>query len=168
MCAIITGRINHFPNEQEKPSKVFEYMDKLMKVFPDFDYFHIHDFYKQIESDEIERRKLTSLSGEIRTVMQKLGYIENPPKLNAVYILSEKGREVKKKGGHFKYVKSLEPKTDWIKIIPIILTFVFGVFATVFLFKNYKLNKENNVSKIENIKLKKDLDSLKSLMNRHK
>lgn len=143
-------------------------MDKLMKIFPDFDTFHIHDFYKKIEPDEIERRKLTSLSGEIRTVMQKMGYIENPPKLNNVFILTDLGRNVKKKGGHFKYMKFLKPKMDWIKIIPIILTLVFGVFATIFLFKNYNLNKENNISKVENIKLKKDIDSLKGLLNKNK
>ncbi|MBT2623719.1 hypothetical protein [Chryseobacterium sp. ISL-6] len=93
--------------------------------------------------------------------MEKLGYVEHPPHGNAVYVLTEKGREVKSKGGHFKYLKSLEPKKDWYKIIPIIISAISLISVICFGIWNIKLNKEKDRSVIEKKQLNKQMDSLK-------
>ncbi|QQQ28674.1 hypothetical protein [Chryseobacterium indoltheticum] len=144
-----------------KPKVIYEYIDKLIMLFPDFDYFLINEYYIQLEPDFKERKKLYSLASEIRTVMVKLGYTEVPPNRNTVHVLTEKGRLVKSKGGHFKYLKSLEPKKDWFKMIPIILSIVFGISMAVIGFLNYKLNKDKDSSNIEKERLNKQVDSLK-------
>lgn len=152
-------KVIYFSNE-EKESKVYEYIDKLIVLFPSFDYFRPFDFYKVIEP-VFKSPKIRSVDSEIQIMLKRLGYIEHPPGGNAVYILTEKGRLVKEKGGHFKYLKSLEPKKDWFKIIPIILSIVFGISMAIIGVLNYKLNRDKDKSSIEKEQLNKQIDSLK-------
>lgn len=161
MCAIITGTKIYYTEEQ-KTKKVYETIDKLILVLPDFENFHIHDYYKIIEPNSEERRKLRSISSAIRIAMELLNYIENPPTFNNLHRLTERGREVKNKGGHQKYLKSQKPKKDWTKVLSIGVSIIFGIISSVFLLLNYKLNKENIITKIEIESLKKENDSLKT------
>ncbi|OPC16388.1 hypothetical protein BAY01_01400 [Elizabethkingia miricola] len=57
--------------------------------------------------------------------------------------------------------KSLEPKTDWYKIIPIIFTIIFGSSTLILSIKRDKTVSENTF-------LKKENDSLKSVININK
>lgn len=152
--------IKYFSDE-EKPKVIYEYIDKLIMLFPDFDYFLINEYYIQLEPDFKERKKLYSLASEIRTVMVKLGYTEVPPNRNTSHVLTEKGRLVKSKGGHFKYLESLKPKKDWNKIIPIITTIVFGISTTVIGIWNINLSKDRDKSNIEKEQLDKQINFLK-------
>ena len=88
-----------------------EYIDQLILLFPDFDYFQIYKFYKNIEP-ELKSPKISSLSNEIETALIKLGYIDYHPKSNIQNILTEKGREVKNRGGHFKYKEYINSKEE--------------------------------------------------------
>lgn len=153
-------KVVYFSHE-EKEIKVYEYIDKLIVLFPEFDFFRPYEFYKIIEP-EFKSPKIRSINSEILMTMEKLGYIEHPPNGNAVYILTEKGRLVKSKGGHFKYLKSLEPKRDWFKIIPIILSIVFGISMAIIGVLNYKINRDKDKSSIEIENLNKQIDSLKA------
>jgi len=161
MAALIPKRnIQYFSNE-EKQQVIYEYIDKLIILFPDFEYFRLHDYCIELEPDFKERKKLYNVISEVRTTMERLEYIEVPPKWNALHTLTEKGRLVKSKGGYFNYLKSIEPKTDWYKIIPIILSIVFGISMAVIGVLNYKLNKDKDRFSIEKEQLNKQIDSLK-------
>lgn len=128
-------------SDKEKQVKILESIDKLILVFPDFDYFRIHEYLKAIELDTEKRKKLSSITTEITNVLEKLKYIEHPPNGNAVYILTEKGR-------HFKYIKSLKPKKDCFKIASIILNVIFGTSAVIIAHLNYiKPTKEIQILK---------------------
>jgi hypothetical protein len=159
MAALVPHKNTQYFSDEEKPRVIYEYIDKLIILLPDFDYFHLYKYDIELEPDFEERKKLSSIGGEIGRVMEKLGYIEHPPNGNAVHILTEKGRLVKTKGGHFKYLKSLEPKKDWYKIIPIVLSLAFGVSTVSIAIWNIKLNKDK--SAIEKEQLNKQVDSLK-------
>lgn len=152
-------KVIYFSGE-EKEAKVYEYIDKLIVLFPSFDYFRPFDFYKVIEP-VFKSPKIRSVDSDIQIMLKRLGYIEHPPGGNAVYVLTERGRLVKEKGGHFKYLKSLEPKRDWFKIIPIILSIVFGISMAIIGFLNYKLNRDKDKSSIEKEQLNRQIDSLK-------
>ena len=163
MCALKINTIEKYFSEEEKAEKIYEYIDKFIVVLPEFDYFQLHKFIEKIEPNPDERKKISSINSDIRIAMQKLKLIENPPHGNAVFVLTEKGREVKNKGGYFNYLNKSKPKTDWFKIIPIFLTFIFGITSSVFLYLNYSLNTKNETYKTENQILKKENDSLKKI-----
>lgn len=116
MAALLPYQHIQYFSDEEKPHVIFKYIDKLIVLFPDFEYFHIHTYEIIIEPDFQERKKLYSINGEIRTAMESLGYIEVPKNANAIHILTDKGRLVKFKGGHFKYLKSIKSKKDWFKL----------------------------------------------------
>ena len=109
MAALIHSQKIKFFSDEEKEKKIYEYIDQLILLFPDFDYFQIYKFYKNIEP-ELKSPKISSLSNEIETALIKLGYIDYHPKSNIQNILTEKGREVKNRGGHFKYKEYINSK----------------------------------------------------------
>ena len=99
--------------EEEKQIKVYEYIDKLIPLFPDFKYCHISDKIQELEPDFEKRKKIRSITSEIVFVSKKLGYIQHPPGANGDnYELTDIGRLVKKKGGHFKYQRSQKLKKN--------------------------------------------------------
>ncbi|OPB99006.1 hypothetical protein BAS10_04900 [Elizabethkingia meningoseptica] len=159
MAALVRGNFEYF-NGAEKDKKIYEYVDRLLVLFPDFNHCTLSKLI--IESfDETERSEVYSIISDVRIAMEKLGFIEFAPNSNIAYVLTDKGRLAKKKGGYFKYQKSLEPKTDWYKIIPIILTIIFGSSTLIL-----SIKRDKTVS--ENAFLKKENDSLKSVININK
>lgn len=161
MAALILSENIQYFSSDEKPRKILEYIDKLIVLFPDFEYFYIHTYEIILEPDFTERKKIYSINGEIRVAMQRLGYIETPRDANVMHVLTEKGRLVKSKGGHFKYLKSIEPKKDWFKIIPITTSIFFGILTIGISIWNIKLSKNRDKSVIEIEKQYKKIDSLK-------
>ncbi|WP_209406391.1 hypothetical protein [Pseudozobellia sp. WGM2] len=97
-----------------------------------------------------ERKHFLDLCDEIREFGLRNGYliqIGKPANNSGYFNLTEKGLDLKNFGkGHLKFVKKLNSKPlDWYKIIPIILTIVFGSVSAYFLKANYdlKLNELN-------------------------
>ncbi|WP_407477870.1 hypothetical protein [Elizabethkingia anophelis] len=164
MAALIRGNVNYY-SDVEKEQKVFEYVDKFIKNLPEFNYFSLNSILSEVEPDHKESLKVVSIIPEIRTVLEKLNFIEFAPGSNNRHILTEKGIEAKRIGGYFKYLESLKPKKDWYRIIPIILTFVFGTLTIVFTILNYNLNIKKDKSIQENQVLKKQNDSLRIIMS---
>lgn len=162
MAALIPSQNVQYFSDEEKSRVIFEYIDKLLVLFPDFEYFHIHTYEVILEPNFQERKKLYSINAEIRKTMENLGYIEVPKNANAMHILTDKGRLAKLNGGHFQYLKSLKPKKDWFKIIPIILSIVFGFSTLAIGIWNINLNRNKDKSSIEKEQLYKQIDSLKN------
>jgi len=154
MALVVNRMVQYFLTDEEKQNAIIECVDKLILQLPDFNYFHLHQEIRKIESDNEKKKKIVSITSEIRVFLERLGYIEHPPGGNAVFILTEKGRSAKAKGGYFKYLKSLEPKRDWLKIIPIILSIIFGLSTFVFAYLNYQ--KNNSKFQLELLKNKND------------
>ena len=111
MAALIPSQKIIYFSDEEKEKKIYEYIDQLILLFPDFDYFQTYKFYKNIEP-ELKSPKISSISSEIQTALIKLGYIDYHPQSQIQYILTEKGREAKKRGGHFKYEEYINSKEE--------------------------------------------------------
>jgi len=147
---------NH-TTDLNKREKIYQSIDKLILILPDYDTFFLNYQMKFIELTNEEKKKFPNIGNEIRIELLDLGYVKNPPKVNTIFSLTEKGRLVKSKGGHFKYLESIKPKRDWGKIIPIVAIIVTVIFGVL----NYNLNKDKNRSVIEKAQLNKQIDSLK-------
>ncbi|MET7037541.1 hypothetical protein [Elizabethkingia miricola] len=103
IATLVRGNFEYF-NGAEKDKKIFEYVDRLLVLFPDFN--HCIPSNLIIESfDEIERSEVYSIISDVRIAMEKLGFIEFAPNSNIAYVLTDTVRLAKKKGGYFKYQK---------------------------------------------------------------
>ncbi|MDV3593636.1 hypothetical protein CMU87_14275 [Elizabethkingia anophelis] len=163
MAALIRGGASYFHNN-EKDQKVLEYTDKLLLICPDFKNFTFSHLLMTSYFDDLERRKIQSVITEIRNILEEEGFIKYDRNSNNWYILTDKGRLAKSKGGYFKYLKSIRHKKDWYKIIPIILTFIFGSLSVCFYILNYNLSIRKDKSTQQNKFLKKENDSLRRII----
>jgi hypothetical protein len=153
-------KIKNLEFPEGKENAIYKYLDLLIVHFPDFESFRISDFSSNITNETSERDKIIYVSSEIKKVMLELDLAKYSHQSTIMIELTEKGRIAKSKGGYFKYLNSFKPKTDWLKIIPIILTFLFGTTATIFAFLNYNINADKNNLTIEKDSLKLQNDSL--------
>lgn len=143
-------------NDKYKLDKILVYIDKLILRLPDYDHFTLNDELISIKIIIGEVINFSKIRNEIKKRLLELGYLEESSKTD-IFTLSELGRSVKSKGGHFKYLKSLEAKKDWNKNVTIILS----IFTLLLGFLNYKLNLDKDKSSIEKEQLNKQIDSLK-------
>ncbi|MCL1640986.1 hypothetical protein [Elizabethkingia anophelis] len=158
MAALVRGNIEYFTGD-EKEKKIYEYVNKLLLLFPDFDNFTFATLIMQ-SFEEKERNEIHSIISEVRHRLEKLGYIEFATGSNTHYILTPEGRFAKEKGGYFKYKKSLNPKIDWYKNISLVLT----IITIIFTYLNFNLNNKKDKAVKENEFLKNQNDSLKSVI----
>lgn len=152
---------NHVTNDINKRNKIFESIDKLMVILPDYESFFLNYELKFLNLTTEEKKNFPNIGNEIRIELLEIGYIKGSSTPTNIFVLTDLGRVVKSKGGHFKYLKSLEPKKDWFKIIPIILSIVFGISMAIIGVLNYKLNRDKDKSSIEKEQLNKQIDSLR-------
>ncbi len=101
-------------NKQDENAKLTEralwYLDKLLLVVPNTSNFSIESSLGKMNLTESECVEMYTLSKDIKKLLiDRLGYAElEYDKLN--FTLTELGRKVKSKGGHFKYLENLKEK----------------------------------------------------------
>ena len=87
---------NH-TTDLNKREKIYQSIDKLTLILPDYDTFFLNYQMKFIELTNEEKKKFPNIGNEIRIELLDLGYVKNPPKVNTIFSLTEKGRLVKSK-----------------------------------------------------------------------
>ena len=60
MAALIPSQKIIYFSDEEKEKKIYEYIDQLILLFPDFDYFQTYKFHKNIEP-ELKSPKISSM-----------------------------------------------------------------------------------------------------------
>ncbi|MBT2623720.1 hypothetical protein [Chryseobacterium sp. ISL-6] len=58
MAALVPHKHTKYFSDEEKPKVIYEYIDKLMILFPEFDYFHLNEYEIKLEPNFQERKKL--------------------------------------------------------------------------------------------------------------
>jgi hypothetical protein len=113
-----------------------------------------------LEPNLIKRKKIYSVASEIDKIMIAQGYVEIPSNANAMLRMTDIGRNVKSKKGHFNYLKSIKPKSDYIKIGSFVVALCSLILTAIFLILNYRLSEKRDKLEIENKKLHITIDSM--------
>lgn len=134
-------------NEKE----IIKLLDLLIKRIEDFKLFSIQGiFFKEFKPNEKDRTEVNIFFEKVNSVILfgTNNDLFEKYNENGWYSLTEKGKELKKSNlGYVKFSNKLKPKKyDLYKIIPIILTVVFG---SLNVYQNYDYRE-----------LKKKYDSL--------
>lgn len=158
MCAIKTG-IPIYYKQEEINKKVYEYIDQLIVLFPEFQKFHIHEYIALIEPDFEERKKIQFITNNIRFALEKLGYIEHPEGLNNCFVLTVKGIAVKRDGGYFKHIIMEKRRNFLSKYLSNIIAACALILAIVVAVINWSQHQKNNIlrDKIDNLQIEIDL-----------
>ncbi|WP_339885805.1 hypothetical protein [Polaribacter vadi] len=147
--------------------EIIKYLDQIVERIKDFNSFGVGVILAEIlgASSEISKNPEkfnnivleVGLFGENNDLFEKVGSW-------SFFKLTTKGKELKKsKLGFINFSKKTKPKKfDLYKIVPIILTVVFGISTFYFAFVNYRLKLQE--SKVPSLELK--VDSLKKELNR--
>lgn len=93
------------------PDEAVILVDRLLPFYPDFDEIHcaaINYFDESYWSEE-DKTALEQNAGRIEKLLLKFGYAE-VDEVRGHFQLTDKGREAKKEGGHFAYLKQLSDK----------------------------------------------------------
>lgn len=106
----IIGKKTTYKFENGREQAVYDYIDKLMPYFPNYDYFSIRDFVSKLTSDFKEQQKIISLCSDMRKVLLKRGLVQFAEKSNIKIELTTEGRIAKTYKSFSKYEKSLKPK----------------------------------------------------------
>lgn len=107
-------RINYHspPNYPEgKEKEILKCLDSLLMQAPNFEHFILYRLINAVVEDIEKRNQILNLMNDIEDVLLKLEYVQRPLNLgkNTSWLeLTDKGREAKKRGGHFKYQEYLE------------------------------------------------------------
>lgn len=162
MCAINTTRQ---PNNSlaELDTKVYEYLDKLIVLFPDFEKFQIHEYFHLLEPDLEKCKKIRSITSNIRVALTKLGYIENEDGFNNCFVLTEKGIESKKAGGHFKYLRKEKRRNFTRTYLSNIIAICAILLSAAVAYLNWHDSKKNDTIRRDVEKLKIEINTLKNL-----
>ena len=141
--------------------KIIKFLDWLIEDIENVEYFNIKEFinkYKDISSHE-----KGYLPYSIESIGKTYNLFENTLNSDEWFKLTRKGIDLKESGKGFnEFEKSLNKKPlDWYKIIPIILTILFGTLSAYFLKANYDLKVNESSLTIQNEFLKEGLVSYK-------
>jgi len=126
---------------------LLKYIDKLLLKFPDYESFDTENVINELEIELNKVGEIQPLLDELISKLVELKYIVETETYDS---LSEFGRMVKEKGGHFKYQDFLikednrakkAPRNSWLQNT----SWVFGIIVAIiiiyeFVIKNHFLN----------------------------
>ncbi|WP_336127171.1 hypothetical protein [Mesoflavibacter sp. CH_XMU1422-2] len=153
--------------------EIIEKIDLLFEKITDFNAFSINNiFFNEIKPNEKNKNEVenfrnivseTKLFGMNNDLFEKYNN-------NGWFSLTEKGKELKISNlGYIKFTKKSKPKKiDLYKIIPIILTFVFGCLNIYQKYDYRELKNDFDSLKIERDSLKQKLIYLSNKTVEHK
>ncbi|WP_439129267.1 hypothetical protein [Polaribacter sp.] len=147
--------------------EIIKYLDLVFKGITDFNAFSTNNILFKIikpnDKVEKERNSFFEIIKEVERFGKNNDLFEQISTQNW-YKLTPKGKELKLSSlGFIKFTKKSKPKKfDLYKIVPIILTIVFGISTFYFALVNYRLKLQE--SKVPSLELK--VDSLKKELNR--
>jgi len=149
-----------------------KHLDILLKNIVDVTQFDINSILLT-NSDfspfkENQKNDFTRVCQSVKRMGETFKYFKSEINRPKVFGLTKEGIKAKELGGHLKYQNSLTEKPlDWYRLIPIILTVIFGSLTIYFAKLNYDLKmnqsdvkKENDSLIIQNAYLLKLVDSL--------
>lgn len=107
----------------DKMQEAIPYMDKILKEFPEHDEADLYHFIPKTTLSDDEKKETGRLKNEIEVLLlTTFKYAEKYSPRNYAMHLSDKGREAKKRGGHYKYEewknsqKSIQEETSTLSL----------------------------------------------------
>lgn len=140
---------------------IIKYLDLIIKDASDLKSFGIMDLLheKHLSTDSDESREFFhTICDNVSETGRHLGYIKSISKENTWFKLTEKGKRVKKFGGHYNYLKSIKEQKAVENNLNITNNFNNSTIGQVIQESNVSDNKiENNLTSRLNNESKKKL-----------